>query len=131
MSLTEPIRRPPTWTSSSFTSWPAFSNISVYSWPPVPRNRSSHAASAMTRASATTAAPRAIVIDDPRAPRPRSPSTSVSLHPQRSLRRAGEELAHELVVGVEELVGRAGLHDPALPQHGDVLGDPLRRHDVV
>ena len=24
ISLTEPTRRPPTWTSSPFTSWPAF-----------------------------------------------------------------------------------------------------------
>ena len=24
ISLTEPMRRPPTWTSSPFTSWPAF-----------------------------------------------------------------------------------------------------------
>jgi len=40
ISLTEPMRRPPTCTSSPFTSCPAFSKISVYSCPP-PRSSSS------------------------------------------------------------------------------------------
>ncbi len=31
MSVIEPTRRPPTWTSLSRTSWPAFSNTNVYS----------------------------------------------------------------------------------------------------
>ena len=34
ISRTEPTRRPPTWTSSSVTSWPAFWKIRVYSVPP-------------------------------------------------------------------------------------------------
>src|SRR5206468_2151556 len=54
-----------------------------------------------------------------------------SLHAEGALGVAGEELAHEGVVGVEELLGRAGLDDAALPEHGDVLGDPPRGHDVV
>src|SRR5829696_5445014 len=134
MLLTEPTRRPATWTSLSGTSWPAFSNTSVYSVPPFPRNSSSHAASRIASASARTAAARAIVTDYPptlagsEAPVRAGPG---SLHPQGSLRCARQELADELVVGVEELVGRAGLDDAALPQHRDVLGDALGRHDVV
>ena len=37
IDCTEPMRRPPTWTSLPGTSWPAFSNSSVYSVPPPPR----------------------------------------------------------------------------------------------
>src|SRR5215217_4770729 len=134
MPLTEPTRRPPTWTSLSGTSWPAFSNTSVYSVPPEPRNSSSHAASRITSASASTAAPRAIVIAAPVALACSSwavPAGPGSLHPQGSLRRARQELADELVVRVEQLVGGAGLDDPPLPQHRDVLGDALGGHDVV
>src|SRR5215213_6319948 len=112
MLLTEPTRRPPTWTSLSVTSWPAFSNSSVYSLPPLPRKRSSQAASRIASARASTAAARGIVTEGPLTlagseadlhARPRS------LHPQRTLRCAGQELTDELVVGVEQLVGRAGL----------------------
>src|SRR5689334_8510628 len=168
MSRTEPTRRPPTWTSSSLTSWPAFWKISVYSVPPAPLNSSSHTASATANASAVTAAALATVTDDapsrddssgsalplryvPRKSRRGNPTVRFrargqiplpageyspnglgsSLHAERALRRAAEELAHELVVRVEQILGRAGLHDPAAPQHRDVLRDPLRRHDVV
>src|SRR5688500_10629832 len=134
MLLTEPTRRPPTCTSLSGTSWPAFSNRSVYCVPPLPRNSSSHAASRIASARASTAAARAIVTDDP----PTLPGSEAavragpgSLHPQGSLRCAGQEPADELVVEVEQLVGRAGLVDPALPEHRDVLGHAPGRHAVV
>src|SRR5919108_71759 len=64
MSRTEPTRRPPTCTSSSLTSWPAFWNTSVYSVPPSPLNNSSQTASATARASAPAAAALATVTDD-------------------------------------------------------------------
>ena len=47
------------------------------------------------------------------------------LHPERAARGAGEELADEHVVRVEEFLGGARFDDPALPQHGDVLRDAL------
>src|SRR3954467_8162606 len=56
--------------------------------------------------------------------------TTRSLHPQRALGLAGEELPDELVVGVEQLLRRAGLDDPPLPEDCDVLGHPGARHDV-
>ena len=37
IDFTVPTARPPIWTLSPFTSWPAFSKISVYSCPPPPR----------------------------------------------------------------------------------------------
>src|SRR3954453_9555248 len=52
-------------------------------------------------------------------------------HSQRATRLAGKELPHELVVGVEQLRRGPGLHDPALPEHCDVVRDATRRHDVV
>src|SRR4051795_8747308 len=52
-------------------------------------------------------------------------------HSERATRLAGKELAHKLVVGVEELRRRSGLHDPALPQHRDVVRNTARGHDVV
>src|SRR5215207_861286 len=134
MLLTEPTRRPPTWTSLSGTSWPAFSNLSVYSVPPAPANSSSHAASRIASASASTAAPRAIVNDPPVMLAGSGQAVRAgpgSLHPQGSLRRARQELADELVVGVEQLVGGTGLDNAALPEHRDVLGHALGRHDVV
>src|SRR4051812_23614106 len=54
-----------------------------------------------------------------------------SLHPERAARLAREELPHELVVRVEQLLRRTGLDDPALPQDRDVLGHAARGHDVV
>src|SRR3954454_6885634 len=116
MAFTLPTGRPPICTLSPFTSCPAFSKISVYSCPS-PRSRNSHAAkrTTMTTPMAT----------DARASVPRL------LPAQRTLRGPGKELVDELVVGVEQLFGRAGLDDPALPQHGDVLRDALGRHDVV
>src|SRR5436309_10694322 len=54
-----------------------------------------------------------------------------SLHPQRALGLAGEELPDELILGVEQLLRGTGLHDPALPQDRDVLRDPAGGHDVV
>ena len=48
-----------------------------------------------------------------------------------TLRLAGQELTDEGVVGVEHVLGRAGLDDPALPQDVDVVGHPARAHDVV
>src|SRR5918993_1231937 len=53
------------------------------------------------------------------------------LHPERTLRLSAEELAHELVVGVEQLARRARLHDAALPQHRDEVGHAAGGHDVV
>ncbi len=44
---------------------------------------------------------------------------------------AGEELAHERVLGCEQLFSGAGFDDPPLPQHRDVLGHAPRAHDVV
>src|SRR4051812_14506249 len=134
MLLIEPTRRPPTWTSSSGASWPAFSKISVYSSPPSSRS-SSHAPRRTTRVSASAAAPRATVIDArPKPPVRRAASASASsrsLHPQGPLRGTRQELADELVVGVEELLRGPRLDDPPLPEDGDVLGHPLGGHDVV
>src|SRR6187549_3288524 len=45
-------------------------------------------------------------------------------HAQRPLGFTGQELAYELVVRVEQLAGRPGLHDSALPEDRDVVGDP-------
>src|SRR4051812_35902354 len=53
------------------------------------------------------------------------------LHAQWAAGLARQELPHELVVRVEQLLGRPGLHDPALPQDRDVLRDPAGGHDVV
>src|SRR4051812_18027639 len=53
------------------------------------------------------------------------------LHSERALGLSGEELAHELVIGVEQLAGGPRLHDAALPQHRDVVGHAARGHDVV
>src|SRR6185312_4932909 len=47
-----------------------------------------------------------------------------SLHAQRALGGTRQELAHELVVRVEEVLGGTRLDDATAPQHGDVLGDP-------
>src|SRR3954451_24666714 len=116
IAFTLPTGRPPICTLSPFTSCPAFSKISVYSCPP-PRSRNSHAAN-----RTTITAPMAT---DARA------SVTRLLHAQRTLRGPGQEVVDELVVGVEKLFGRAGLDDPALPQHGAVLGDALGQHDVV
>ena len=63
ISRTEPTRRPPTWTSSSLTSWPALWNSSVYSVPPSPLSSSSQTASATARARAPAAAALATVTD--------------------------------------------------------------------
>src|SRR5881392_900033 len=52
-------------------------------------------------------------------------------HSQRATGLAGKELAHELVVGVEQLRRRARLDDAALPEHCYVVRDAARRHDVV
>src|SRR4051794_4463833 len=59
-----------------------------------------------------------------------SPSASL-LHPQRAACLAGEELPDELVVRVEQLLGRAGFHDPPLPEDRDVLRHASGGHDVV
>src|SRR3954447_15505022 len=116
IALTLPTARPPICTLSPFTSCPAFSKISVYSCPS-PRSRNSQAAKRTTMTTPTATDARA--------------SVTRSLHAQRTLRGPGQELVDELVLGVEELFGRPGLDDPALPQHGDVLGDALGGHDVV
>src|SRR5918997_1936955 len=63
-----------------------------------------------------------------RAPRPR---WSPLFHPEWPLRLPGQELPYELVVGVEELAGRPGFHDPALPEDRDVVRHAPGRHDVV
>ncbi len=60
ISRTEPMRRPPTWTSSPLTSWPAFWNSRSYSWVLAPRTSSS-ATRTIANASAAMATPRAIV----------------------------------------------------------------------
>src|SRR3954453_6383662 len=85
-----PTARPPICTLSPFTSWPAFSKISVYSCPP-PRIAKREIARAATSATAIRTAERATV--------------KRLLHAQRALRGPGQELADELVLGVEELVG--------------------------
>jgi hypothetical protein len=64
ISRTEPIRRPPTCTSSSRTSWPAFWNSRVYSVPPSPRKSSSQTTNATASASAPAAAILATVTSD-------------------------------------------------------------------
>src|SRR5215218_2468379 len=155
------MRRPPTCTSSSLTSWPAFWNTRSYSCVPPPRSRRT-ATSTTARASAATATPLAIVIrasacsSSPHAclhgtavrARETIPDSFTSrykpgvfapgcgrmdalFHSERPARRAGEELPDEHVVRVEQLLGGPGLDDPALPQHGDVLRDALGGHDVV
>src|SRR3954454_14576071 len=53
------------------------------------------------------------------------------LHPQGASCLPGEELPHELVVRVEELLGRSGLDDPSLPEDCDVLRHAAGGHDVV
>src|SRR4051812_24797911 len=116
IAFTLPTGRPPICTLSPFTSCPAFSKISVYSCPS-PRSRNSHAAKRTTMTTPMATDARA--------------SVTRLLHAQRTLRGPGQELVDELVVGVEELLGRPGLDDAALPQHGDVLGDALGGHDVV
>src|SRR3954464_14170803 len=116
IAFTLPTGRPPICPLSPFTRRPAFSKISVYSWPP-PRSRNNHAAKRTTMTTPTATDARA--------------SVTRSLHAQRTLRGPGQELVDELIVGVEQLFGRPGLDDPALPQHGDVLGDALGGHDVV
>src|SRR4051812_19395786 len=116
IAFTLPTGRPPICTLSPFTSCPAFSKISVYSCP-LPRSRNNHAAKRTTMTTPMATDARA--------------SVTRSLHAQRTLRGPGQELVDELVVGVEELLRRSGLDDPALPQHGDVLGDALGGHDVV
>src|SRR5262245_42254937 len=116
MLVTVPTARPPTCTLSPTTSWPAFSNTSVYSCPSSWKNSSQMTSAAMSATPSRT--------------RERA-SVKPSLHAQGPLRCPGQELADELVVGVEQLLGRAGLDDPALPQHGDVLRDALGGHDVV
>src|SRR3954454_1918032 len=124
----DPTRRPPTWTSSPFTSWPALRKSILYVWDVPAPIRSSATITAMAIASAPTASPRATVI--PPSP-PRSAASylgivnsarSPLLHAQGTLGLTGEELADERVLGVEELLGGAGLDDPALPQDRDVLG---------
>src|SRR4051794_19079413 len=156
----EPIRRPPTWTSSSFTSWPAFWNTRLYSCVPPPRRRST-ATSTIASARAATATPLATLISSdplcangpslgaratPCRAREAIPHSFTSryrpgvfapgldarlLHAERAARGTREELAHEHVVRVEQLLRGSRLDDPALPQHGDVLRDALRGHDVV
>src|SRR4051812_1222582 len=59
-----------------------------------------------------------------------SPSAPL-LHPQRASCLTGEELPYELVVRVEELLGRSGLDDPSLPENRDVLRHAAGGHDVV
>src|SRR3954469_5375282 len=67
-----------------------------------------------------------------RALRVRSESKRFALlHPQRATGLAGEELPDELVVRVEELLGRPGFHDPALPEDCDVFRHAAGGHDVV
>src|SRR5262245_42359186 len=105
IDFTLPTGRPPICTLSPFTSCPAFTKISVYSCPSS-RSRNSHAANRTTMTTPMATDARA--------------SVTRSLHAQRTLRGPGQELVDELVVGVEELFGRAGLDDPPLPQHGDV-----------
>src|SRR4051812_12523741 len=108
-----------------------------YVWELPAPTRSSATITAIAIASAPTASPRATVI--PPSP-PRSAASylgivnsarSPLLHAQGTLGLTGEELADERVLGVEELLGGAGLDDPALPQHRDVLGHAPGARDVV
>src|SRR5215211_512996 len=155
------MRRPPTCTSSSLTSWPAFWNTRSYWWVPPPRS-SSTATSTIASASAATATPLAIVIEPSASSSPThavvhgSPRAGAGnypgfvdfalqapsharpvwthgrlLHPERAARGAGEELPDEHVARVEQLLRGPRLDDAALPQHRDVLGHALRGHDVV
>src|SRR3954452_22349475 len=94
IDFTVPTARPPTCTLSPFTSWPALTKISVYSWPPGPRSSSSHTARIATRTIPPTAAARATV------------TRRLLLHSQGPAGGPGQELADELVVGVEQLLGR-------------------------
>src|SRR6185312_3313997 len=103
--------------SSPFTSWPAFSKISLY-WAPPPLDSSRIATTATTASNAPRTAPRAIVID-------------ASLHPERAVGLPREELPHERVAGVEQLRRGARLDDPPAPQHRDELRDAPCAHDVV
>src|SRR3954467_15201942 len=80
IDLTLPTARPPTCTLSPFTSWPAFSKISVYSRPP-PLSSRSQIARMATSPTAISTAPRAIV--------------TRLLHAQRAAGGAGQELADE------------------------------------
>src|SRR3954451_9736546 len=116
IAFTLPTAVPPGATVWPLTSLRTVSKISVYSCPS-PRSRNSHAAKRTTMTTPMATDARA--------------SVTRLLHAQRTLRGPGQELVDELVVGVEELFGRPGLDDPALPQHGDVLGDALGGHDVV
>src|SRR3954471_5381152 len=147
MSRTEPMRRPPTCTSSSLTSWPAFWKSSSYLCPPPPE-RSTTTTTTSATANAPKARARAEVkwgcspgsgargcgeAGEPGGSRGYvlSPCLAGSLHAKRTLRLAGEELTHERIVRVEQLVRGPGLDDAALPQDGDVLRDAPRAHDVV
>src|SRR5919201_5081774 len=56
---------------------------------------------------------------------------AASVHCQRALGLRVQELGDELVVGVEQLVGRAALDDPPLPKHRQEVGDPAGRAEVV
>src|SRR4051794_30173026 len=53
------------------------------------------------------------------------------LHTEGASCLPGEELPHELVVRVEELLGRSGFDDPSLPEDRDVLRHAAGGHDVV
>src|SRR5947207_13913503 len=53
------------------------------------------------------------------------------VHRERAHGLGVEELGDELVVGVEQLVGGTRLHDPALPQHRDEVGDAARGAEIV
>src|SRR4051812_48427776 len=117
MSSTLPTRRPPICTSSPFTSWPAFWKISLYCAPPPPEN-AMIASTATTASSAPSTAPRAIVIE-------------ASLHPERAAGLPREELPHERIRRVEQVLRRTRFDDPPAPQHGDELGHAARAHDVV
>src|SRR3954454_20015461 len=144
---TEPMRHPPTCTSSSLTSWPAFWKSSSYLCPPPPE-RSTTTTTTSATANAPKARARAEVkwgcspgsgtkgcgeAGEPGGSRGYvlSPCLAGSLHAKGTLRLAGEELTHERIVGVEQLVRGPGLDDAALPQDGDVLRDAPRAHDVV
>src|SRR3954453_15147629 len=52
-------------------------------------------------------------------------------HSERATGLAGKELAHKLVVGVEEFRRGTGLNDPALPENCDVVRHTAGGHDVV
>ena len=62
MAFTPPMRRPPTCTSSPFTSCPALAKRSLYSVSPLPRS-SSTPTTTMATSSAASAAPRAAFTD--------------------------------------------------------------------